>query len=405
MQVISVRRRLIAALLAFAPGREGRRLLELALASVWLCGTGWPVAAQEKPTRFDPRLARTVVSLAADRVRAVQFSPDESLLVTGSSDDGIRSFDTTTWQLRRNLAAGHGMTDCLTFAPTRDRVVAASAGNATVKLWDFTPGRVVYDLKGHNSLVFAIAFSPDGKLLASAGQRTNADGYATCEVMFWEVASGRKVRTISQPTSGMVKSIAFSPDGGLLACGGSRSRGDDVPAGEVMIWETDSGKESATLEAPPGDVQRVAFSPDGRSLAAASDQLVRGAMVVWDVATGRERYSADALPAGALDLAYSPDGRLLAVVVGDMNWRNLVAILRGRDPEQLKGAEESFRPGDVNFYDAQTGEPLGILPHNVPLQRLAFSPRGKYLATAGYDINSDFTKNKTVAVWDLFPTE
>jgi WD40 repeat protein len=240
--------------------------------------------------------------------------------------------------------------------------------------------------------------------LASAAQRLNSGDNATSEVIFWDVASGRQVRTISQPTSGMIKTIAFSPDGRLLACGGSRSRDDDLPIGEVMIWEVETGKEFATFESPPGEIQRVAFSPDGRSLAAASDQMVRGAMIVWDVATGRERFRADALAAGALDLAYSPDGRLLAVVVGDMNWRNMVLVIRGRDPEQLKGAEESFRPGDVNFYDAQSGEPLGILPHNVPLHRLTFSPRGKYLATAGFDINADFSKNKTVAVWDLFPT-
>lgn len=383
-------------------GRGGRLALAAAIACLLEAGS---VFAQEKPTRFDPRLARTVASLAADRVAALQFSPDESLLVAGSSDDGIRSFATTTWELRRNLKAGHGMTDGFDFSPLRDRVVAASAGNATVKLWDFTPGRVIYDLKGHNSLVFAIAFSPDGKLLASAAQRTNADGNATSEVIFWDVASGRQVQTISQPTSGMIHTIAFSPDGRLLACGGGRSRGDDVPAGEVMIWEVASGKELATLEAPSGEVQRVAFSPDGRSLAAASDQMLRGAMVVWNVATGREQFRADNLPSAALDLSYSPDGRLLAVVVGDMNWRSLVLIIRARDPDQLKDAEATFRPGDVNFYDAQTGESLGVLPHNVPLHRLAFSPRGKYLATAGYDINADFSKNKTIAVWDLFPTD
>ena len=386
---------------AAAPLSLGSLARSMMLACLLDVGT---LSAQEKPTRFDPRLARTVASLAADRVAALQFSPDESLLVSGSSDDGIRSFNTTTWELQRNLKAGHGMTDSFVFSPMRDRVVAASAGNATVKLWDFTPGRVIYDLKGHNSLVFAIAFSPDRKLLASAAQRTNADGNATCEVIFWDVASGRQVQTISQPTSGMIQTIAFSPDGRLLACGGGRSRGDDVPAGEVMIWEVASGKELATLEAPSGEVQRVAFSPDGRSLAAASDQMLRGAMVVWNVATGREQFRADNLPSAALDLAYSPDGRLLAVVVGDMNWRSLVLIIRGRDPDQLKDAEATFRPGDVIFYDAQTGESLGVLPHNVPLHRLAFSPRGKYLATAGYDINADFSKNKTIAVWDLFPT-
>ncbi|MBL9124263.1 MAG: WD40 repeat domain-containing protein [Planctomycetaceae bacterium] len=361
-----------------------------------------PVWAQLHPTRFDPKVARVVASLAAERAQAVAFSPDESLLVVASHDDEIRSFDTKTWELRRKLHAGHGMPDCLAFSPERNRVLAASAGNDSVKLWNFTPGQVLFDLKGHNSLVFAIAFSPDGKTLASAGQRIEAES-ATCEVIFWSVATGERVRSIRQPTSGMVKSIAFSPDGRLLACSGSRAPRDELPLGEVLIWEVATGKEFATLEAPPGEVQRVAFSPDGRSVAAATDQMVRGAVTVWDVASGRQKFLADQLPCAALDLAFSPDGRLLAVAVGDMRWRSLIAIIRGRDPEQAKGAEESFRPGDVNFYDAQTGESLGIVPHNVPIHRVTFSPRGKYLATAGYDINADFSRNKTVAVWDLFP--
>jgi hypothetical protein len=132
--------------------------------------------------------------------------------------------------------------------------------------------------------------------------------------------------------------------------------------------------------------------------------MVRGAMVVWDVASGRERYRADGLPCAALDLGYSPDGRLLAVAIGDMRWRTMVAIIQARKAG-AEGAEQTFRPGDVNFYNAHTGEFLGLLPHNVPLHRLAFSPRGKYLATAGYDVDKDFTRSQTIAVWDLFPLE
>lgn len=382
---------------------RGTAALAVALAAwVAICSTQ-TTSGQEKPTRFDPRQARAVASLAAERVSALQFSPNESLLVTGSSDDELRSFDTQTWQLRRNLVAGHKMTDCFAFSPTRQSDIAATAGNSTVKIWDFPRGQVKFDLQGHNSLVFAIAFSPDGKTLASAGQRTGDENGTTCEIIFWDVANGRKLMTIQQPTSGMIKTVTFSPDGRWLAAAGGRAGSSELPIGEITLWDVATGKEAATFEAPAGEIQRVAFSPDGNSLAAAADQFVRGAMAVYDLATGRERFRADGLPCAALDLAYSPDGRLLAVAVGDMRWRSLVAVLRGRDPDQLKGAEESFRPGDVNFYDAHTGEPLGILPHNVPLHRLTFSPRGKYLATAGYDINADFSKNKTVAVWDLFP--
>lgn len=375
------------------------RAMLLAVALIALLWRQAP--AQINPTRFDPRQSRRVASMAADRVQAIQFSPDEELLVAGSHDDGFRSYSTHNWQLLRNLKAGHGMTDCFVFSLQRDPRIAASAGNASVKIWDFNPGRALFDLKGHNSLVFAIAFSPDGKLLASAAQRTNANGYATSEVIFWSVANGQPLKTIDRPTAGTISSIAFSPDGRLLACAGGN--GDMDKNGEISLWDTATGKEFATLEAPQGEIRKVVFSPDGRSLAVAVDQVVRGASAVYDLATGRERFRANDLPCAALDIAFSPDGRLLAVAIGDVRWRSLVAIIRGRNPDQLEGAEATFRPGDISFFDGHTGEPLGVLPHNTPLNRLCFSPKGKYLATAGYDINSDFTRDHTLAVWDLYP--
>ncbi len=379
--------------------------LRILLIITALCGIATGTAnAQKNPTRFDPERIRKVASMPADRVQAVTFSPDESLLVTASYDDQLRIFDVQTWEQRRVIAAGHGMPDCLQFSPLRDSRLLASAGNTSLKLWDFTTGKMLFDLKGHNSLIFAVAFSPDGKMLASTAQRTSNDSNVTAEIKLWDVATGRELATFGPTDGGGLNSIAFSPDGRLLAGGGRRAGNDEVPIGKVLLWNVADGKEVAVFETPPGEIQKVAFSPDGRSLAAASDQLVRGAMAVWDVATGRERFRAEGLPCAALDLAYSPDGRLLAVAIGDMRWRNLVAIIKARQAGG-EGAENTFRSGDVNFYDANNGEMLGVLPHNVPLHRVIFAPRGKYLVTAGYDLDKDFTKSQTVAVWDLYPAD
>lgn len=383
------------------PSRESWRLLVLGVLVVTTTGE---VRAQQIPTRFNPDGIRRVTSMAAERVQAVVFSPDESLLATASHDDQLRFFDAQTWEPRGAIAAGHGMADCLAFSPLRDSRILASAGNQSLKLWDSSTRKALYDLPGHNSLVFAVAFSPDGKVLASTAQRTDPRGNAAAEIKLWDVTTGRALWTVGLEDAGMLNSIAFSPDGRLLA-GGGRDAGDSEGAfGKVALWEVATGKELATFEAPRGEVQKVSFSPDGRSLAAATDQLLRGAVTVWDVASGSERYRAEGLPCAALDLAYSPDGRMLAVAVGDMRWRNLVAIIRARQAGAL-GAEPTFRPGDVNFYDAKTGEALGVLPLNAPLHRLTISPRGKYLVTAGYDLGTDFTRSHTVAVWDLFPVD
>lgn len=359
---------------------------------------------QAVPTRFHPAQARRLANLAAGRAYAVTFSPDESWLVVAGHDDVVRSFDTTNWQLQPVLPAGQGMVDSLRFSPVRQAWLAASAGNRTIKLWDFAAGRERYELNEHQGLIYDVAFSPDGKLLASAARRANANGDATAEVILWDVANARALRTIDQPDLVFARSIAFSPDGRWLACGGMlRDRPEQ--AGAVTLWDVGSGKEASTFALASGEITRVVFSPDGRSVAASADQTTRGAVATWGVGSGARQFAIPELPAAALDLAYSPDGRMLAVAVSDMRWRSLAAIASRGDSERFRRAAANFRPGEVCFYDANSGELLGVLPLDMPVHRLAFSPRGLYLVTAGFDVQKDRPDNPSVAVWDLFPVD
>jgi WD40 repeat protein len=118
-------------------------------------------------------------------------------------------------------------------------------------------------------LVRSVAFSPDGSLLAIACASANGS------VRVWEVATGRQRMTLAGH-SGAVRSVAFSPDGTLLA-----SAGDDRV---VRVWEVATGRERAKLTGHSGAVRSVAFSPDGSLLASAG---AGGSARLWDAITGK----------------------------------------------------------------------------------------------------------------------
>jgi WD40 repeat protein len=173
-------------------------------------------------------------------------------------------------------------------------------GSGQVLIWDSSTGRLIRTLgkrapAGDNGIV-DLAFSRDGKLLASAGFDGNA--------RVWEVASDDEILTL--PAQAFVLSVAFSPDGNLLASSGSD--------GTVKVWDVSSGAEVQSLAGHLGAVLSVAFSPDGRLLATAGfDNTAR----LWDVSTGREVLELTGHTLGLTDAAFSPDGTQLATSSND----------------------------------------------------------------------------------------
>lgn len=247
----------------------------------------------------------------------------------------------------------------LAFSP--DGKLLATAGfDNTVKLWDFPAGKETRTLSGHTGPVYCVAFSPDGGTLASSSQDQT--------IRLWNVADGKFLRELKGHT-GIVDSIAFSPDGKLLASGSADK--------SVRLWDPGEGKEVKNLGNHPGSVYCVAFSPDGKLLASAGsmgfdDQKKepaqdRGTIKLWEVAGQKEVRKMD-VPGGAMTaVVFTPDSNSLLSVGFDRHLRLW------------------------NVADGKETKKMGPTPDD--LYGIAFSRDGKAVATSGYGGN--------VTLWNL----
>jgi WD40 repeat protein len=297
-----------------------------------------------------------------DSVNTVEFSPDGKRLVSSSHDRSVKVWDATMDQDVVLLKGNSPSVTAVIFSPDGKRL-AASGTNDLVDVWEVATRKLSLTY-GHPRGVYCVAFSRDGKYLASGdGEPEGKSG----TVRVWNSETGQTVFSYTVPTGSevMFTSVAFSPDGERLVAGS--------PDQPVKAWDLTTGKGIRWAKGQPGAANIVVFSPDGKWLAGCSGikdraaNVERGDVYVWDALTGEEVLYFQAHPGEVTGLAYSPDGKLLATAGHDHT---------------------------VKLWDAQTGLERGTLEaHGSAVTTIAFSPDGKRLASGSAD--------KTVKLWDL----
>jgi WD40 repeat protein len=384
--------------LAFAP--DGRRLA---------------AAVEEDDLRvFDVATGNAALRLKHYWPSRVAYAPNGHTLASGRGD-AVRLWDPDSGAERFPKLIGHRAAVTTLAASSDGRVVASGADD--VRLWRpsgeplgsiqasgaalalspdghllaaggrdrlihlFIDGKPAGELKGHRHPLKALAFSSDGKTLAS--------GDAQATVRIWDVGTRREVHRIDMKSGPDELALAFSPDGRTLACAGAWNDSSFLPKGGiniqgvemtpkdgylVLLWDVATGKEVRRLTGLTADIGSVAFSPDGRLVAAASRD---GRIARWEASTGKDVLYILAHPPrpdsgtpAAPAVAFTSDGRTLVSAGADDTVRCWDAHT-ARERKQFRGPGGGFRA-------------------------LAITQHGKRILTGGGDT--------TVLVWDAGAT-
>jgi serine/threonine protein kinase/WD40 repeat protein len=345
-------------------------------------------------------------------VRSIAFSPDSSMVAVGSSNGQVKLFDTRTGVMIRalddleeegttgelaspilELPLAHGHVWGVAFSPDgrllatcgepvdfrRDGVERgglAGPDSGLLKIWDVKTGERKIDLKGgHNSLVTGVAFSPDGKMLASAGYWWDGPNTSGNGAKVWDPLTGKKLTEILIPKNRNPFSIGFSPDGEQLVIGVVHHRNEDnVIRGSINIVNVRD--VAVDLSWPvPQSARPVAFSPDGEMVAALSDG---NALTLWNSTTGlpeSEFKSRRSSGESWKHFALSPDGNSLAIGGVDSKKQGFVEVWAIRDRRANLEAKNLPQPLSKPL-DART------LRFSIDdrVRKIATSPDGKLIA-------------------------
>ena len=343
---------------------------------------------------IDRHGGRLVMNLTGHKnyVLSVAYSPDGTQLASGSSDGTVRIWDALTGQETMDpLDSGDGAVRCVVFARNGQSIVSCTEGG-TVHIWDARTGRaVISPLRGHSRRIDSIALSPDGRLIAS--------GSADYSVRLWGAKTGQAIAVLSGHDF-EVKSVVFSSDGNTLASGSTE--------GTIHLWHVHTYESQGQLpRVVKGWLLSIAFSPDGSLLAGGFESP--HAIHIWNVSTGKEIGAVLEAECSVADLVFAPDGSCLAWTsahgIRFWDWKtgqdvapalsghasSVTALSYSPDGHYIASAscDHTIRIWDAEYSHLMTKELPG---HKGSVNSVVVSADGSFIVSGSAD--------RTVRVWD-----